>query len=532
MSGETALLTFSIGPVHSFIEQARRISDVWAGSYLLSHLTRQAIGEAHRADGYEMIFPFIPKGSPIPNGLPNRFVCRVPADRASAIATAMEERIRGEWDRLVRGAVGVLASYGLQPSPALWFDAPAGERSRQTDRLLDFAWSWVPEEGGYAAASREAARQFAASRMFRPFPSIEENGEKCAVCGERTALPDGDRGKVQALWPEAEQKAEPRHQRFLRADQGRLCLVCATKRFFPLDQQQDARFEAFDEFQPSEDAPYFAVVKMDGDRMGRIFSLPADAVQDGDLEAFHRAVSEALGGFAGGLRTEDSTALLWKDLGIEKLNGLAPQVIYAGGDDVLFLCDPRDALPLARALRNRYVDAFQAARTLLKDPDRQRFTLSAAVLFAHPGHPAGLLLHDLEELLDQGAKERGGRDAVALRLLKRSGAPVEVALPWEARQGDGGTSWIETLDRLTELLRAGRLSSRQTFTLRLEERTLMEVFLDDPARWEPWLTDRLSRNEEVSGEAPEVAKLVAPFFLHRRTPALRIARFLGIEVER
>ena len=72
MSGGTALLTFSIGPVHSFIEQARRISDVWAGSYLLSHLTRQAISEAHRAGGCEMIFPFLPKGSTIPDGLPNR----------------------------------------------------------------------------------------------------------------------------------------------------------------------------------------------------------------------------------------------------------------------------------------------------------------------------------------------------------------------------------------------------------------------------------------------------------------------------
>ncbi|PYQ57749.1 MAG: hypothetical protein DMF53_21825, partial [Acidobacteria bacterium] len=514
---------------HSFIEQARRISDVWAGSYLLSHLTRQAISEAHRAGGCEMIFPFLPKGSTIPDGLPNRFVCRVPIDQASAIAAAMEGRIRGEWDRLVRAAVGVLESYGLRPSPALWDEDGS---SRQTGRLLDFAWSWVPEEGGYAAASREAARRFAASRMFRPFPQIEESGEKCAVCGERTALPDGDRGKVQSLWLEAEQKAEPRYQRFLRADQGRLCLVCATKRFFPLDRQQDANFDAFDKFQPSEEAPYFAVVKMDGDRMGRIFSLPADAVADGDLEAFHRAVSEALGGFAAGLRTEASTDLLWQGLGIEKLNGLAPQVIYAGGDDVLFLCDPRDALPLARALRNRYGKAFQEARQRLKDPDRQPFTLSAAILFAHPGHPAGLLLHDLEELLDRGAKERGGRDSVALRLVKRGGVPVEVALPWEARPGDGDTNWIADLDELTQKLREGRVSSRQTFTLRLEERTLLEVFQDDPARWEPWLADRLSRNEEVSGGAPEVAKLVAPFFLRRRTPALRIARFLGIEVQR
>jgi CRISPR-associated protein Cmr2 len=527
---ETALLTFSIGPVHSFIEQARRVADVWAGSYLLSHLTRQAISVAHRDPGSEMIFPFIRKGEPVPNGVPNRFVCRVPLERVAGIASKMKKSVQAEWRRLASGAAGVLEQYALWPEGT----AEADGLFRQTERLLDFSWSWVAERGDYATASREGARRFAASRMFRPFPQIRELGEKCAICGERAALPNGNRGDVQRLWAEAEEKAKanPEHKRFLRADQGRLCLVCATKRFFPLDTREDAHFDAFDEFQPSDDAPYFALVSMDGDRMSTLFSLPADAVAGRDLERFHQAVSTALTGFAAGLRTDASTDLLLEELGVEKKGRAAPQVIYAGGDDVLLICDPRDALPLARALRERYVAAFEEARRLLIDPEeRDRFTVSTAILFAHPGHPAGLLLHELEDLLHRVAKDEGGRNAVAIRLAKRGGEPVEVVLPWEPREGEDGTDWVRTLDELVQLLQEGAVSSRQTFTLRLEERTLREVFGGDADRWELWLTDRLSRNEGAAG-AEAVAGLVAPFFLHDRTPVLRIARFLGVEALR
>lgn len=95
MSGTNALLTFSLGPVHSFIAQARRIADVWAGSYLLSHLTRQAIRVAHRDPDAQMVFPYLEKGRlDIPDGMPNRFVCRLPAARADAIAETMENEVR------------------------------------------------------------------------------------------------------------------------------------------------------------------------------------------------------------------------------------------------------------------------------------------------------------------------------------------------------------------------------------------------------------------------------------------------------
>jgi CRISPR-associated protein Cmr2 len=533
MSGETALLTFGIGPVHSFIAQARRVSDVWAGSYLLSHLTRQAIRVIKEDPDCQMIFPYLESAN-IPEGLPNRFVCRIPLGRAEEIAQSMKSQIERVWDAIVRGALRDLGA-NLSPSSSLWKSEPDPERPRQTDRLLDIVWSWVPEKPDYSSASLEGARRFTASRTFRPFSQIQETGEKCAICGERTALPNGDRADVKKAWQKAEQEAKEKPgsnlARFLREDQGRLCLVCATKRFFPLDQMQHQRFAAFDEFQPSQEAPYFALVKLDGDRMGSILSLDSNEIHGGDLEGFHREVSKALTEFAYGLRIKNSADLNLAILGnppIEKKR--PPQLIYAGGDDVLLVCDPRDALPLVRRIRERYVAAFKDARVFLKATD-ELFTISAAVLFAHPTHAAGVALQDLEDLLKYGAKARAGRDAVALRLVKRGGVPVEVAFRW-SDPASPGEDWIGRLDSIVSQLRGGKITSGQSFNLRLEERTLLGVFKKDEERWKRWLADRLERNEAAAGDAKSIASLVAPFFVHDHASALRIARFLGREVER
>lgn len=520
MSRETALLTFGIGPVHAFIHQARRIADLWAGSYLLSHLTRQAIGIPHRRADCDMVFPFIPRDGVIPDGLPNRFVCRVPIAEADGLAKAMRDRILSLWDGFVGETLRILGPV-LAPSEAV--------RS-QAGRVFDISWSWVPETDGYGSAAFLGARQFAESRRFRPFEASAEEGEKCAICGERAALPDGNREHVHRAWrtaqADAERDPESKLAKFLHFEQGRLCLVCTTKRFFTyVERIRKNRFLAFDRFQPSDEAPYFALLKMDGDRMGSILSRRPEEIEGDDLEGFHREVSLALSRFAEGLHQEDSN-----DLNLDELPGFQPkgkekpQLLYAGGDDVLAVCDPRDALGLARALRERYRKVFQSARKRLADGS-DPFTLSGAVLFASPGHPAGLLFHDLEELLDDVAKTRAGRNAVALRLAKRGGPPVEVAFPW-----DGDVPWIDALEKLIEDVVQGDLTSGQTFNLRLGERTLREIFGNDEGRWRAWLGDRLARHEGTESET--LAGQIAPFFAHGKPEALRIARFLGREAQR
>lgn len=529
MSSAKSLLTFGIGPVHTFIAQARRIADVWAGSYMLSHLVRQAMGVVHREPDprAQLIFPFVEKGSDaIPDGVPNRFVCRVPGGQEEDFAQRMKAKVEEVWKMAVIDAVRVLRECGIDPSEG---------SLHQAEQLLQIAWSWVPEDNGYAEAAHVGADRYAAMRLFRPFPQVGESGEKCAICGERNALPDGSRWKVDQAWREAEAKAEAREKglgRFLRFGQTRFCLVCATKRLFTyLEERRRSRFLALDEFQPDQNEPYIAMVKLDGDRMGSLLALGPDSMVDRDLERFHCEVSLGLTNFAHTLRSAGSPDLNLSVLGDYTPAGKQPpQLLYAGGDDVLFVCDPRDALPLARALRDHYHQSFAIARQcLVHSEDQERLTMSGAIYLAHSGHPAGLLLRDLEELLKKGAKEKGGRDALAIRLEKRGGAPVDVIFPWGEKDG---VAWPDAMKELVDLLRQGTLSSSQTFSLRLEERTLLEVFAQDEERWQEWLAERLTRNLGTAAQAKALAERLAPFFVHRRTGALRISRFLGVEAER
>ncbi len=544
MSPSTALLTFSIGPVHGFIVQARRVADLWAGSGLLSHLTGEAVKEAWRQGG-DMIFPYLAKDAEIPAGFPNRFVCRVPltSDGDVTVAGKMEAAVRNEWNGLVAKTVGELRKHKIEPDDWIWNEsAPSGQR--QTDHLLEVAWSWVPEDGSYAEASQEGARRFALSRLFRPFSQIHECGEKCAICGERNALPDGKRDRVRDAWSEAAKESEGQKddEPYLRRGQTRLCLVCATKRFYPKWHKRAGRFADFHDFEPpkppktpgervpappeeSEKFPYFAIVSMDGDRMGEVLGWPEDKIVDGKIEKFHERLSRALLEFADGLRTQGSAQLNLKAPDAQR----APQLIYAGGEDVLFVCDPRSALKLAWQVRSRYLEALRPLRSLLKDPeDVKRLTISAGILFAHTKHPAGLLFRDVEELLKRKAKGEADRDAVAIRLAKRGGVPVEVAFKWDEAAGEDRKTWVDRFDVLLGKVATKEVSSGQTFNLRRDERVLFEAFTEE-AQWVAWLGDRLSRRE-TGADPAGTARLLAPFFVHRKTDALRILRFLAREV--
>jgi hypothetical protein len=544
LSPSAALLTFSIGPVHGFIVQARRVADLWAGSGLLSHLTGEAVKEVWRQGG-SMIFPYLSKDTEIPAGFPNRFVCRVPFDSAGDVARTMEAAVRSEWDDLVERTVEILRSKGLGPSKRRIWDEQSARGERQTDHLLEVAWSWVPEDKGYPEASQEGARRFALSRLFRPFSQIRERGEKCAICGERTALPDGERQHVRDKWQAAALDSDKgEDEPFLRWGQTRLCLVCATKRFYPKWHGRAGRFTDFHDFEPpklpipregkparseelAEKFPYFAIVSMDGDRMGEVLGWSKEV--RGDVERFHRDLSEALLEFTESLRSPGDAGLDLKTLDVKlHQDHRSPQLIYAGGEDVLFVCDPRDALRLAWAVRKRYLECLQRLGDHLALENLRRLTISAGILFAHTKHPAGLLFRDVEELLKRKAKGEAGRDAVAIRLAKRGGVPVETAFKWEEAAGEDEKTWVDRFDLLLGAVATGAVSSGQTFSLRRDERVLFEAFTEE-AQWTAWLGDRLSRRE--AGVDPAgTARLLAPFFLHRKTDALRILRFLAREV--
>lgn len=129
-----ALLLFSIGPVQPLIAAARRIGDLWSGSYLLSYLISTALGDIAREYGPDHILFPSAWGQPLLDlqlkdiyenakvreadedtlwnqlwrdnprnrqryllpSLPNRFLALLPASEAKEQATRLEKTVRAK----------------------------------------------------------------------------------------------------------------------------------------------------------------------------------------------------------------------------------------------------------------------------------------------------------------------------------------------------------------------------------------------------------------------------------------------------
>ncbi len=111
-------LHFTLGPVQSFVGQARRTRDYWAGSFILAYLAGQAIDAVQEREG-KVIFPArkigkeeddplllaikkVKKRGSIEDGphiatLPNRFMAQVPPEFDPTICT---QAINKAWSKI------------------------------------------------------------------------------------------------------------------------------------------------------------------------------------------------------------------------------------------------------------------------------------------------------------------------------------------------------------------------------------------------------------------------------------------------
>lgn len=150
LKSEPALLSFTIGPVQHFIAQARRTSDLWGGSALLSYALLAALEPIVDELGPDhVIFPALRRSrlflrwlatergvagstdgrDSLYAGLPNRFLAVVPEARGADLATRCEARVRAWWERR------------------------AGESARELEQL-------VPELSGFAEMALDQTRAF------------------------------------------------------------------------------------------------------------------------------------------------------------------------------------------------------------------------------------------------------------------------------------------------------------------------------------------------------------------------------------
>ena len=190
--------------------------------------------------------------------------------------------------------------------------------------------------------------------------------------------------------------------------------------------------------------PFYALLLMDGDGMGKLLGCQLTNGSE---------ISKALAKF-----TDQVPDIVYNHNG---------KLIYAGGDDVFALLPVSTAIRCAAQCREAYGQAFAG----FTEEIRNAATISAAVQFAHQNIALNVVVKDAHRLLDDIAKHKTGRDALACRVWKPGGIVLTWSQPWTvAQSGQPTLDFVQLLETLVDSFRpdcqADRFSSKFLYKLR------------------------------------------------------------------
>jgi CRISPR-associated protein Cmr2 len=195
-------------------------------------------------------------------------------------------------------------------------------------------------------------------------------------------------------------------------------------------------------------SPYYGVLVMDGDHMGKLLGSVGEQDE-------HVNISKTLSHFS---RSVAPVIVEQK---------YPARLVYAGGDDVMALVPLRDMLKLSNEVQQAYQDA-------MKDAPHQPVTMSAGIALAHHLDPFSYVLREARRAEDQ-AKERYGRRALVVTLLRRSGEATTVGCQWSYDGLDDESQPLTLFPYIADLLDRDVLSTKFVYNLAEEAATLSHL---------------------------------------------------------
>lgn len=490
---QQAAIVFAIGPVQDFIATARKGQDLWFGSWLLSELARTA-AEAAESYGAELIMPApssLQRQDAVANKIVARIASKDALAVTNAMEVAAREKLAvlaksvfdhiaasadgrhlrrdnaesqvadlpeiawvvvdevpGDWGETRRRAEAALAARkSLRDfGPVTWgAPVPKSRLDGQRESVIDeAAFSKANQNGSSECLRRSfgvgpaerlcgvgllkrngrhalAAPQARGARVIstahvaswslrRAWDGVAVVHKDLKAAFDQCLLNLPDKGAVLSKVPEAH--GDPVLGRIDGAVlfAGRLAedyegnqLVTARRELSTFLREARRIVEAAGERWPVL-SPYYAVMRADGDRMGSWLdglSTPEE----------HQSASAALADFAASAESV-----------IGERHG---HCVFAGGDDVLALLPVATALDCAAALNEAFTQAVAGA----PKGSGSLPTLSVGIQIAHAIEPFRESLEGAREA-EHAAKHTYERAAFAVRLDKRSGAPVLVGGKW------------------------------------------------------------------------------------------------------
>lgn len=398
------LLSIAIGPVQDFIAAARRTADLYAGSQMLQELIRGATQYLAR-QGAQLIFP----ADPDADGA-NKILAEVEGDPqalADGARQAAQEKLMALWEE-ARKAV-----------PSGRIDKTRAQA--QLESFLEFYAVWIPlpDKTKYPEVRLQVERLLAGRKALRDFAPTQQDDDgvpkspldpsRAAVIDPRewqkASIPVGDGYKPLRIKATEHLDALSLLKRIYGVQKSGKVVDTRTmaRRAWNPQAMPDERYGEDDDH-IQEPQPYLAILIGDGDRIGELIARQEDP------EA-HRRLSQTLDTFAQAARKI-----------VQDYHGF---MVYSGGDDVLALLPVNQAIACAQDLSEEF-------------RHRVRGTLSAGIAVVHYREPLSISLQNAREA--EKAAKNGGRDALAVALHTRGGAPITVVRRWDSLR------WPQLLD--------------------------------------------------------------------------------------
>ena len=492
------LFLFTISPVQAFISQARKAQDLFAGSQLLTDITRYAIGEFNNDTNDKAVIIFPAKWEKKYNAaLPNRFMAEIECDSKDVllIGGKLEQKVKAYFEQL---AEQVFLKQAKGQSKPIGFDA-------QIENHLIVHWVFEEfKNRSYLETFNVIESNLGSIKNIREFKQLPDTewGRKDNLSGELNALFFNKKfGKKPAYTDSAISISAP--SSLLSSGEG-LSAISLTKRFynykrtdsFPstaeiahLDIKEDIEksgsFKLFkgivqDDFDyqllykdnlnvkyfekqgiefPTDNnsllqlhndifkelkaidkkqKKYYVILIFDGDDMGKWLSgkaLGEKQKNDTYLKQYHHRFSELLAIFAKSAKEY-----------VDKNN--YGRTIFAGGDDFLAMLNLNNAFDVVVELRNKFNKEVSKALKNEYSEIKEDVNFSAGLAIAHYQHPLDDVLNNAREM-EKKAKSVDRKDALAITVLKHSGEQQKMVMKW----GDNQTnlkSIINIVNSLTQ----------------------------------------------------------------------------------
>lgn len=309
-----------------------------------------------------------------------------------------------------------------------------------------------------------------AANPEKDFTQVGRNERLCAICSLKRFLPLGnvftDRTHIlhKTLVESYEDGNFPSTTEMARWEKD----SCLSKDERKKQAQKYHRNElATDDANESGDSTdkYYAFLLMDGDKMGDLINGETTEATWNDIINIKKKESTVFAdrNFADKKRTINPAlhSMISDSLNNFARYGVQPAVkdgngklIYAGGDDVCAILPLSTAFETADRIRKiyqlSYGEVTENGSVDLKSPeskmskivmhlghstnqDETKISLSGAIIIAHHKQPLKEVIQTAHSVLDGVAKEKSGRNSLAIRLMKRSGGDRDVWFKWEEK---------------------------------------------------------------------------------------------------